>query len=179
LRSCICCPAIQSWSCWGETGGTPERIAQLRGSLGLNDPLPVQYGHLLWNALHGDLGRLDRTDRPVLQEIWLQAPSTIELTLAGLGFATVFGILLGVLAAQHPDSSIDRFCLILSLLGVSMPSFWLGMLLIFLFSLRLGWLPAMGSASTAISMSELRVSMSPLIRIESDPMIVSAAKLLE
>jgi ABC-type dipeptide/oligopeptide/nickel transport system permease component len=128
----------------GETGGTPERVAQLRASLGLNDPLPVQYGHFLWNALHGDLGRSVRSNRPVLQEIWLQAPSTIELTLAGLGFATVFGILLGVLAAQHRDSWIDRFCVILSLLGVSMPSFWLGMLLIFLFSLRLGWLPATG-----------------------------------
>jgi peptide/nickel transport system permease protein len=128
----------------GETGGTPERVAQLRESLGLNDPIIVQYGRFLGRALTGDLGRSVRTNRPVLEEIGQQAPSTLQLTLSGLGLAIVLGVVLGVLAAHYHGSWLDRACMLVSLLGVSMPSFWLGMLLIYLFSLRLGWLPATG-----------------------------------
>jgi ABC-type dipeptide/oligopeptide/nickel transport system permease component len=128
----------------GETGGTPERIAALRESLGLNDPIIVQYGRFVAGALHGDLGRSVRSNRPVLEEIGQQAPSTIQLTLTGLGLAILLGVTLGVLSAHYRNSWVDKASLILSLVGVSMPSFWLGMLLIFLFSLRLGWLPATG-----------------------------------
>jgi peptide/nickel transport system permease protein len=128
----------------GETGGTPERIAELRASLGLNDPIIVQYGRFLSRALTGDLGRSVRTNRPVLEELRQQAPSTLQLTFSGLGLAIVLGVTLGVLAAHYHGSWMDRGCMILSLVGVSMPSFWLGMLLIYLFSLQLGWLPATG-----------------------------------
>ncbi len=128
----------------GETGGAPERVAELRERLGLNDSILVQYGRFLGNALRGDLGRSVRSNRPVLEEIGQQAPSTLQLTFTGLGLAILFGVSLGVLAAHYQNSWLDKLCLVLSLVGVSMPSFWLGMLLIFLFSLYLGWLPATG-----------------------------------
>jgi peptide/nickel transport system permease protein len=128
----------------GETGGTPERVAELRERLGLNDSILVQYGRFLGNVLRGDLGRSVRSNRPVLDEIGQQALSTLQLTFTGLGLAILLGVSLGVLAARHQSSWLDKLCLVLSLVGVSMPSFWLGMLLIFLFSLNLGWLPATG-----------------------------------
>ncbi len=128
----------------GESGDSPERVSELRAQLGLDDPIAVQYARYLANALRGDLGRSIRSNRPVFDEIRQQAPRTLELTLAGLSVAAVLGISLGVLAAHHRNSWLDRVSVALSLFGVSMPSFWLGMLLIFLFALRLGWLPATG-----------------------------------
>jgi peptide/nickel transport system permease protein/oligopeptide transport system permease protein len=128
----------------GESGDSPERVTELRAQLGLDDPIAVQYARFLGNALRGDLGRSIRTNRPVLDEIRQHAPRTLELTLAGLGVAVILGISLGVLAAHHRNRWLDRVSVALSLVGVSMPSFWLGMLLIFLFALQLGWLPATG-----------------------------------
>ena len=128
----------------GEAAGSPERIAELRAQLGLNDPLPVQYARFLGNALRGDFGRSIRTNRPVFDEIREQAPNTIQLTVTGLGLAIVLGVTLGVLAGRFQNSWIDNFSMLLALVGVSMPSFWLGLLLIFFFALRLGWLPATG-----------------------------------
>src|SRR5262245_39796590 len=128
----------------GDSGSPPERVAELRGRLGLDAPLIVQYVRFLTGALHGDLGRSIRTNRPVVDEIRQQAPSTLALTVTGLGIAIALGGLLGVLSACHRGRWLDRMTLGLSLVGVSMPSFWLGMLLIFFFSLWLGWLPATG-----------------------------------
>ena len=128
----------------GEAAGSPERIAELRAQLGLNDPLPVQYARFLGNAVRGDFGRSIRTNRPVFDEIREQAPNTIQLTVAGLGLAIVLGVTLGVLAGRFQNSWIDNFSMLLALIGVSMPSFWMGLLLIFFFALRLGWLPATG-----------------------------------
>ena len=128
----------------GEAAGSPERIAELRAQLGLNDPLPVQYARFLGNALRGDFGRSIRTNRPVFDEIREQAPNTIQLTVTGLGLAIVLGVTLGVLAGRFQNTGIDNFSMLLALVGVSMPSFWLGLLLIFFFALRLGWLPATG-----------------------------------
>src|SRR2546430_13128227 len=81
----------------GETGGTPERVAELRASLGLNDPIIVQYGRFLSRALTGDLGRSVRTNRPVLEELRQQAPSTLQLTFTGLGLAIALGVTFGLL----------------------------------------------------------------------------------
>ena len=124
--------------------GSPERIAELRDRLGLNDPLWVQYGRFLGNALRGDLGRSIRTNRPVLDEIKDQAPNTLQLTVVGLGLAIVLGVGLGVLAGYRRNSWLDYGSMLVALIGVSMPSFWMGLLLIFFFALRLGWLPATG-----------------------------------
>jgi len=127
-----------------ESGASAERVAALRQQLGLDDPLPVQYGRFLMGALRGDLGRSILSNRPVTQEIAGQLPSTIELTLAAMAVAIGIGVPLGLLAATHHNGPLDLGAMALALGGVSMPSFWLGVLLILLFSLRLGWLPATG-----------------------------------
>lgn len=122
----------------------PEQVAMLRKQLGLDDPLPVQYLRFMGNAVQGDLGRSIRTNRPVLPEILNQLPSTIQLTVAAMGVAIAIGMALGCIAALGRNTWVDAVSMAVSLLGVSMPSFWLGLMLIFLFSVALGWLPATG-----------------------------------
>ena len=123
---------------------SPEQIARLRAQLHLDDPLPQQFGRFLWNALHGDLGYSVRTRRPVLTEILENLPSTAVLALAGMVVARVMGVTLGVFAAVRQHSWFDTLSMLMALIGVSIPSFWLGLLLIFALSLKLGWLPATG-----------------------------------
>jgi peptide/nickel transport system permease protein len=123
---------------------TPEQVARLRSQLHLEDPLPVQFGRFVVNAAHGDLGTSIRTRRPVADEIRDNLPSTLQLALAGLCVAAVVGVTLGIVAAINQHSWVDMGSMLLALLGVSMPSFWLGLLLIFLLSLRLRLLPATG-----------------------------------
>jgi ABC-type dipeptide/oligopeptide/nickel transport system permease component len=129
---------------FAQTDAGADVIAQARKDLELDQPIPVQYLHYLGNVVRGDFGRSIRSNRPVLESIWLEAPSTIELAVTALGLSTLLGILLGTLAAHFRDSWMDKLCLIMSLIGSSMPSFWLGTLLVFFFALRLGWLPATG-----------------------------------
>jgi peptide/nickel transport system permease protein len=123
---------------------TPEQIERLRSQLHLDEPLPMQFGRYLWNASHGDLGTSIRTRRPVAVEIADNLPSTMQLTLAGLLVAGVLGVTLGIVAAVNQRSWIELASMLLALIGVSMPSFWLGLLLIFLLSLRLRIFPATG-----------------------------------
>src|ERR1051326_797 len=122
----------------------PDQVAMLRHQLGLDDPLPVQYAHYITRAVTGDLGRSIRTNRPVLPEILSQLPSTLQLTVAGISVAVVVGVSLGCLAALGRNTWLDAASMALALLGVSMPSFWFGLMLIFLLSIVLGWLPATG-----------------------------------
>lgn len=122
-----------------------EDIARLRQELGFNDPLYVQYGRYFAKLLHGDLGTSMRTRSPVLPQIVERLPRTFELTLAGLGFAVVFGTSLGILAALNHNGWLDNLTRVIALIGVSVPGFWLGLLLIFLFSVKLGWLPVTSS----------------------------------
>lgn len=129
----------------GEGGQlTTEDLEQMRRQLGLDRPLPVQYLDYVARAVRGDFGQSIRTDRPVIAEIQAQLPATIQLAAAAFLVATVVGIGLGALAATHHNSWLDNVGMIVGLLGVSVPSFWLGLLLIFVFSLQLGWLPAAG-----------------------------------
>jgi peptide/nickel transport system permease protein len=123
---------------------SPEQIARLRAQLHLDEPLPKQFGRFLWNAVRGDLGYSIRTKRLVLTEILENLPSTVELALAGMVVAVVMGVTLGIIAAVWQHSWCDTGSMLLALLGVSMPSFWFGLLLIFALSLQLGWLPATG-----------------------------------
>jgi ABC-type dipeptide/oligopeptide/nickel transport system permease component len=129
----------------GEMAVDKTAVANLRQQMGLNDPLPVQYGHFLGNIVHGNLGTSMLARRSVVEMIGKVLPSTFYLTLAGLGVAIALGTLLGIAAAVRQNTWLDTSSMVLALLGVSMPSFWLGLLLVFTFSLRLGWFPATGS----------------------------------
>lgn len=130
----------------GEYGASAETIERLREELGLNDPLHVRYWNYFIGILHGDLGTSIRMRKPVLDAILEGLPRTIELTFASLGFAIPFGIILGVISALNHNRWLDNLIQVISLLGVCIPSFWLGLMLIFLFALRLGWLPVLGRA---------------------------------
>jgi peptide/nickel transport system permease protein len=122
----------------------PERIDQMREELGLNDPLAIQYLRYLGNLLRGDMGRSLTTNAPVMDEIMARFPATLQLTLAAMLFVLVIAIPLGILSAVKRGSLTDNLAMGGALVGVSMPSFWFGIMLMLLFSLKLGWLPATG-----------------------------------
>ncbi|MGQ9558436.1 MAG: ABC transporter permease [Desulfurispora sp.] len=123
---------------------TTQQIEALREELGLNDPLYVQFGRFLWQVLHGDLGRSLMTRAPVTDEIMARFPATIELAFMAMLIATIVGVFVGVLAAVKQYSIFDYLSMVGALAGVSMPIFWLGLMLILLFAVQLGWLPVAG-----------------------------------
>jgi peptide/nickel transport system permease protein len=123
---------------------TPEQIARLRSQLHLDEPVPVQFGRFVWDAAHGDLGTSIRTRRPVTTEIADNFPSTLQLAVAGLLVAGVLGVTLGIIAAATKQQTLQLSAMLLALIGVSMPSFWLGLLLIFALSLQIRLFPATG-----------------------------------
>ncbi|MEW6524264.1 MAG: nickel ABC transporter permease [Bacillota bacterium] len=123
---------------------TAESIERLREELGLNDPLPVQYWRFLSGALRGDLGRSMRTNRKVVTEIADRFPNTIKLAAAAMALAVVVGVTAGVISASHHGSVVDSGVMVGAILGVSMPAFWLGLMLMYFFSLQLRWLPVQG-----------------------------------
>jgi peptide/nickel transport system permease protein len=123
---------------------TPDQVAQMRAQLHLDEPVLKQYGRFVTNALRGDLGVSIRSRRPVAVEITENIGSTGQLALASMLVAIGLGVPLGLLAALGRNSWLDVAAMVVALLGVAMPSFWLGFLLIFVFSLHLGWLPATG-----------------------------------
>ncbi|HZS86187.1 MAG TPA: ABC transporter permease [Chloroflexota bacterium] len=126
------------------TGGN---LQLARHELGLDQPLPVQYLRYLGNALHGDLGTSIRSGRPVLAEIGDRFPATLELTLSAMALAIILGVGLGTLAAAVRARWVRGLVLLLSTLGLSMPTFWLGLLLIDLFALNLRWFPVLGNTT--------------------------------
>lgn len=128
-----------------ERGASAEELARLRSQLGLDQPFFVQYGRFIGRLVTGDLGSSIVTGRPVADQIASQLPATIELTLASLLIAVVVGVPLGVVAAVKRGTWIDSLSMVVALIGVSMPNFWLGLLLILTFSLHLGWFPAAGT----------------------------------
>ena len=123
---------------------TKEDLARLREQMGLNEPLPVQYVHWISHVLRGDLGRSLWMKRPVLPEVLQRLKATLLLTVTALVLSTVVGLAFGVASAAWPRSLLDRFSAAASLFGASMPSFWLGIVLMVIFALWLGWLPASG-----------------------------------
>ena len=123
---------------------SPDQIAQMRAQLHLDEPLPQQYGRFVANALRGDLGTSIRSRRPVATEIAENVASTAQLALASMAVAIAIGVPLGLLAALFRNTWVDVGSMVVALLGVSMPSFWLGLLMIFVFSLHLAWFPATG-----------------------------------
>lgn len=124
---------------------TPEAIANLRLQLGLNEPFYVQFGRYFLAMIHGDFGKSLLNSEPVLPKIIKHLPATMALTLASTLISTIIGVGLGVLSAIHRNRWIDVLARIVGLFGISMPTFWSGILLILIFSVSLGWFPAMGS----------------------------------
>jgi peptide/nickel transport system permease protein len=136
---------------------TAADIQQLRADMGLDQPLLVQYATWLGKAVRGDLGRSFSMNVSVAAEIGQKLGPTLILTVAALGFSTVCGLLAGIISATRPNSLFDRASMVLALVGVSMPVFWLGIVLMLIFSLQLRWLPASGmySATSTGGLDEL------------------------
>ncbi len=128
----------------GKSGASAEEVESVRNQLGLNDPLPVQYVHFMSDLLTGNLKSI-RTQQPVVQEFMDRFPKTLELTILALIVATVLGFVLGIVAATHQNSWVDSLTMVISLLGVSVPGFWLALILVFIFAISLDWLPATGT----------------------------------
>ena len=127
-----------------EAGGSAQAIAELRAELGLDDSLVAQYGRYLLRLAQADLGNSLFTQRSVVETIGEQLPSTLELAMAAIVVAAVLGISLGVVAAARHGTWIDTLAMAISVSGISIPIFWSALLLIWLFALILGWLPATG-----------------------------------
>ncbi|MEY8339285.1 nickel ABC transporter permease [Lachnospiraceae bacterium 62-35] len=159
---------------------TPEAQAELRQELGLDDPFLVQYGRYVANIVfHQDLGTSYSTRRPVLDEIMNVFPNTVKLATAAIVIAIVLGTFLGIISAVKQNSLLDNAVMVLALIGTSAPIFWIGILMILLFSVKLGWLPpsgfgsfeqlimpalALGMQSTAVVARMTRSSMLEVIR---------------
>jgi peptide/nickel transport system permease protein len=134
----------------GEKGSEAE-LQRLRHQLGLDQPIYVQYLRFLAGALRGDFGDSIRTRQPVIWEIGQALPVTIELSLAALAFAVVVGLGIGILAARRPHSALDTGTMVIVLVGVSMPVFWTGILLLLVFGGVLGWLPLGGILDSGVT----------------------------
>ena len=132
-----------------QSGGQAEAIARLRAQLGLDRPLAVQYWVFLSNAVRGDLGESIWLRRPVVEVLRQDFPATLELALAATGLAIVIGFALGIAAALHHNTPLDRVAMVISVTGVSMPVFWSALLGIYLFAATLRWLPATGGGDLA------------------------------
>ena len=129
------------------TGGdaTPEEIAEIRADLGLDQPIIVRYLKYLSGLVRGDLGKSYLNGRSVFDAYMEKLPATLKLALASIFVSIIISIPLGISSAVHHGSIRDNVGMVAALLGLSMPNFWLGLLLIIAFSLNLGWLPSGGA----------------------------------
>ena len=127
----------------------PEDVARLRQTLGLDRPLVQQYKSFLGGVVKGDLGTSFRYGTPVTREIGSRLLRTMQLALAAMAVAIVIAIPLGIIAAVRKGTAVDQAAMTLSLIGISMPNFWLGPLLAIVFAVRLGWLPVSGTGTVA------------------------------
>ncbi|STO31062.1 Glutathione transport system permease protein gsiC [Fusobacterium necrogenes] len=121
-----------------------EAVLKLREEMGLNDPFFIQYFRFVKNAIMGDFGRSYTTGREVFGEIFARFPNTLILAVIGIIISVCIGIPIGIISATRQYSFLDSFSMVIALLGVSMPVFWLGLMLILTFSVKLGWLPSGG-----------------------------------
>ncbi|HBW35208.1 nickel ABC transporter permease [Desulfosporosinus sp. BICA1-9] len=133
-----------------DNGGqqTEEAVKIIRTELGLDQPLTVQYGNWLKSVLKGDLGTSYKSKRPILDELIVRFPATLKLALCAMALLLLIALPLGILSAMYPESWLDRLGRNFSFLSVSMPSFWLGLLLLYIFGARLKWIPVVGNSSS-------------------------------
>ena len=128
------------------TGSEPsqEAIEEFRRQMGLDRPIIIQYIDWLLRVMRGDFGKSWAEDKPVIDLIMERLPASAQLFFTTFIISTIFAILLGIIAVKYKDKAIDHFCRLFSLLGISIPSFWLGLMLIYIFSVKLKLLPAFG-----------------------------------
>jgi peptide/nickel transport system permease protein len=129
---------------------TPESIAQINRQYGLDKPLPVQYWRYLKTTSSGDFGQSTKSRQPVVEEFKRRFPATVELAVAAGLFSLIFGIPLGFFAAKRYQGLLDHASLVISLVGISTPIFFLALILKYIFAVRLGWLPSVGRISVLI-----------------------------
>jgi peptide/nickel transport system permease protein len=129
---------------------TPESIAQINRQYGLDKPLPVQYWRYLKTTSRGDFGQSTKSRQPVVEEFKRRFPATVELAVAAGLFSLIFGIPLGFFAAKRYQGLVDHTSLVISLVGISTPIFFLALILKYIFAVRLGWLPSVGRISVLI-----------------------------
>jgi peptide/nickel transport system permease protein len=131
---------------------TPESIAQINRQYGLDKPLPVQYWRYLKTTSRGDFGQSTKSRQPVVEEFKRRFPATVELAVAAGLFSLIFGIPLGFFAAKRYQGLVDHASLVISLVGISTPIFFLALILKYIFAVRLGWLPSVGRISVLIEL---------------------------
>ncbi|MDE1157196.1 MAG: ABC transporter permease [Neorhizobium sp.] len=161
------------------TDASAEMQAQMRSFYGLDQPLPVQYAVWVWHAFHGDLGTSIATGRPVMDEILGASLNSIILAVAAAVIGFIGGSFLGFVAGVFRGGWIDRIASGISMLGVSVPHYWLGMVLVIAFSVTLGWLPAMGggpegSAGRSFSWAYFQYLVLPAVTMSVIPMGIIA-----
>jgi ABC-type dipeptide/oligopeptide/nickel transport system permease component len=178
-------PGDPAQSMLGDSAPQAE-VERLRESLGLNDPLLVQYKRFLGGVLRGDLGKSFRNNRPVTEEIRSRLGRTMQLAVAAMVVAMAIAIPLGILAAVYRGTIVDHLAMTLALAGISMPNFWLGPLLAILFAIVLGWLPVAGTGTiwhlvlpavtlgAALSAILARMTRASLLEELREPYVLSA-----
>lgn len=136
---------------------TPEMVAKLRQEMGLDKSIPEQYLMYIADILKGDFGTSIAYNRPVVELLAERLPNTLQLSLVSMAIALVIGLSVGILSAVKQYSAVDYVATVLALVGVSMPRFWMALMLVLIFSVRLGWFPAfgMGSGSLASTISHM------------------------
>lgn len=134
---------------------TPARAASLRYAMGLDRPLPVQFGLWIGGVIRGDLGRSIMSQRPVAQELWSRFPATFELTVTAQIAAVGVGVTLGVVSATAHNTGLDLWATLGSVVGMSMPIFWLGLMLLYVFGVWLNLLPISGRLGLDVSLTRI------------------------
>ena len=131
--------------------GTQEAVEQVREKLGLNRSLPEQFWIYLKDLARGDLGQALSSGLPVREELLIRLPASIELVLVSLAFSVAIAVPLGIAAARHPNSWVDHLCRLVTTAGVSLPTFFTGLLLAYVFYYLLGWAPSPDRKSTRLN----------------------------
>jgi len=139
---------------------TPEQIEEVRRSLGLDRPIPVQYAMFMERLVQGDLGKTIRGGQPVLDVIMQRLPNTLVPACAAMFIAVLIGVPIGFLAAYRKGSLTDITLMIIAIAGISMPHFWLGLMLLFYFAVELGWLPVSGNGWLNLVLPALTLGLS-------------------
>ena len=141
-------------------GTTPEQIEEIRHNLGLDQPIYMQYFNFVGKLLHGDLGYTIRGHQPVLDVILQRLPNTIVLAVAAMAVAILIGLPIGFLAAYKRGTMVDTGLMVAAITGVSIPHFWLGLVLMFFFAVELGWLPVSGTGPLNLVLPAVTLGLS-------------------